>query len=129
MFVSTNPNPCRTLVGDCVIRAVSIAEGKKWAEVYIDICAVGLQMCDMPSSNSVWRQYLLNKGYVEHLIDGDIRVREFADNNKKGVYILGTGSHVVAVVDGNYCDTWDSGDEPVVVYYKKGEVKNGNATV
>lgn len=129
MFVSTNPNPCRTLVGDCVIRAISIAEGKKWADVYIDICAEGLNMCDMPSSNAIWRSYLLKNGYAESYTDGDIRVRDFAAKNPKGVYIVGTGSHVVAIVNGNYCDTWDSGDESVTVCYKKGDVKNGNATV
>ena len=38
----------------------------------------------------------------------------------KGTYVLGTGNHVVAVVNGDYYDMWDSGDEiPAYVWYKK----------
>lgn len=124
MFVKNNPNPCKNLVGDCVIRAISIAEGRKWHDVYIDICTQGALMCDMPSSNAVWRAYLLSLKYDEHLADGDICVKEFAKLNNKGIYVLGTGTHAVAVVDGKYCDSWDSGDEPVMVYYRKGDISN-----
>lgn len=127
MYVKKNPNPCRTLVGDCVIRAISIAENRPWLEVYMDICATGAIMCDMPSSNAVWRSYLIQKGYGEHLTEGDIRVVEFTAKNPKGTFVVGTGTHVIAIIDGNHLDTWDSGDERITVYYKKGEVKDANA--
>jgi len=29
----------------------------------------------------------------------------------KGTYIIGTGSHAVAIINGDYYDSWDSGDE------------------
>jgi hypothetical protein len=37
------------------------------------------------------------------------------------VYVLGTGSHAVAVVDGFYYDAWESGREQPIFYYEKGE--------
>ena len=34
-------------------------------------------------------------------------------------YILGTGTHTVAVKHGNYYDTWDSGSEIPIFFWKK----------
>jgi len=33
--------------------------------------------------------------------------------------ILATGTHVIAVGDGNYYDTWDSGQEVPIYYWRK----------
>ena len=38
-----------------------------------------------------------------------------------GTYVLATNNHVVAVVDGNYYDTWDSGDETPIYVWRKEE--------
>jgi len=48
-----NPNPKRKSVGDCTVRAISIALKKTWEEAYIDLCLQGYIMCDMPSANHV----------------------------------------------------------------------------
>mgnify|MGYP007038282472 FL=1 len=49
-------------------------------------------------------------------------VREFCKDHPMGTYVLGTGSHVVAVRDGNYFDTWNSGDEVPIIYWRKRDV-------
>ena len=46
-------------------------------------------------------------------------VKDFCKDHPVGTYILATGSHVVTVVDGNYYDTWDSGTEVPIYYWKK----------
>ena len=46
-------------------------------------------------------------------------VREFAKDHPEGKYILGTGTHAVAVIDGDYIDTWDSGDEVPIYYFQE----------
>lgn len=38
-----------------------------------------------------------------------------------GRYLLALDQHVVAVVDGDYYDTWDSGNEIPIYYWMKGE--------
>ena len=48
-------------------------------------------------------------------------VEDFCADHPKGTYVLGTGSHAVAVVDGFYYDAWDSGNE-IPIYYWKEEV-------
>lgn len=118
-YINTNPNPCKKIVGDCVVRALSIAESKKWQDIYIDLCMQGLEMCDMPSANRVWKEYLRRKGYIIYPITADCSVREFADIHRYGIYVLCTGDHVVTVIDGSYYDTWDSGDETPAFYLFK----------
>ena len=121
MFIEENPNPQSKLVGDCVIRAISIATGMDWEKTYIKIAIQGFIMGDMPSSNSVWGAYLQDNGFVKEVCRGCGSVREFCDSHPYGTYILATGSHVVAIIDGDYYDTWDSGDEYPVFYFKKEE--------
>lgn len=123
MYRSANPNPCQNLVGDCVIRAVSIVTGQDWDTTYVDVCKQGFQMCDMPSSNHVWGEYLKGKGFTKEVVhDGCPQcytVREFCADHPRGTYVLATGTHVVAVIDGDYLDSWDSGGEIPVYLWRK----------
>jgi len=43
----------------------------------------------------------------------------FCEDHPYGTYIVGTGTHAIACIDGNYYDTWDSGDESPLFYWKK----------
>ena len=113
-YVYTNPNPCKKIVGDCVVRAVAIAEQREWQDIYIGLCMQGLEMCDMPSSNCVWKAYLRKRGYERYQIPESITVSQFASLHKYGTFVLCTGNHVVAVRSGNYYDSWDSGSEEII---------------
>ena len=123
MFRKYNPNPQGKSVGDCVIRSISKVLEYDWERTYIELAVQGFMMCDMPSANAVWGAYLRNKGFKRHLIPDSCpefyTVADFAKDNPDGKYILATGSHVIAVIDGNYYDTWDSGNEIPVYYWKK----------
>ena len=123
-FVTSNPNPKGSYVGDCVVRALSIALNKKWRDVYMDLAIEGLTICDMPSSNQVWGEYLKSQGfqreYIPNTCPDCYTIRQFCNDNPKGLYILATGTHVVCAIDGNYFDTWDCGDEPIIYFWKKG---------
>lgn len=121
-FLMFNPNPKNARVGDCVVRALSIAMRKPWEDVYTDLAAYGFMLCDMPSSNAVWGAYLRDLGYKKAVVTDTCpdcyTVKDFCRDHPSGTFILGTGTHAVAVVNGNYCDTWDSGDEVPVYYWR-----------
>ena len=122
-FVFYNPNPKNQRVGDCAVRAVSKALGIDWSDAYIDLCSEGLALRDMPSANYVWGTYLKKFGFEEHMISSIcpdcVTVAQFANRNRQGKYVLATQNHVVCVVNGDYFDTWDSGNEIVLYFYKK----------
>lgn len=123
MFIRTNPNPVNNRVGDCVIRAISILMDMSWEETYDKICEQGRLMYDMPSSNDVWSEYLRSQGFKRKSIPNTCpicyTIREFCQDHRDGEYLLATGSHVVAVIDGDYYDTWDSGEEIPIYYFKR----------
>ena len=114
-YIFFNPNPVGKKVGDCVIRAVSKLLGQSWETTYLGIATTGFELCDMPSSNNVWAAYLKRKGFRRFVIPDTCpncyTVRNFCLDNPHGKFLLATGSHVVTVIDGDYYDAWDSGDE------------------
>ena len=118
-----NANPTRERVGDCVVRAIAVLTGKNWDTIYIDLCVQGLLMGDMPTANHVWGAYLRAQGYRRAILGDDCTVQQFAAANNTGKFILAMPSHVVAVVEGKYIDTWDCGDEIPVYFWRKEENK------
>lgn len=122
-FVFYNPNPVGKQVGDCPVRAIAKATGQSWDEVYTGLCVQGLAMGDMPSANSVWGAYLRQRGFTRYVIPNTCpdcyTVAEFATDHPRGVYVLALSGHVVCVVDGQYHDTWDSGNEIPLFYWEK----------
>lgn len=122
MYVHYNPNPRdMTRAGDCVIRALSIAVNKSWEEVYLELSMLGYRIGDMMSANHVWDEFLRSYGYRRKTLPDTCpacyTVRDFCIDYPVGKYILAMGSHVVAVVDGDYFDAWDSGSEVPIYYY------------
>lgn len=122
-FIFVNPNPDGNLVGDCVIRALSIAMNKPWDDVYMDLALRGFDMKDMPSSNRVWGEYLKENGWRRRVVPDDCpvcyTVRDFCGEYFRGTYILGTGTHVIAVINSDWMDTWNSADEYPIYYWEK----------
>lgn len=53
-----NPNPRGIRVGDCSVRALSYVLKQDWKTTYLQLTKLGLEMGDMPSSNSVWGKLL-----------------------------------------------------------------------
>lgn len=134
MYVEYNVNPDGLNVGDCVVRAISMALDMDWYDVHDDLCDLSRDMCDMPSSNRVWKTYLENMGFHEHYIDTHcpncLTVEHFCQEHPFGRYVLSTceytaankimvvGSHVLAIIFGDYYDTWRSGmDIPLSYFY------------
>lgn len=123
MHVYYNPNPIHKRVGDCTVRALSKVLDKKWEETFIGLCVQALMMCDMPNADSVWSQYLKDLGWKRRVVpsecDGCYTVEDFCRDHPKGMFLLALDSHVIAVKDGDYYDTWDSGDETPIYYYER----------
>lgn len=124
-FKIYNPNPQNNLVIDCTVRAISKAVGQSWDETYIGLAVKGYELKDMPNSNNVWGQYVKQLGFTRYTIPNTCpdcyTVKEFCLDNPSGIFLLATGNHVVTVVNGDYYDTWDSGNEIPVYYWVKGD--------
>lgn len=125
MWKQVNPNPLGKSVGDCTIRAISLATDKAWYETYFELCAYGAVMADMPSSNAVSTSYLKRNGFKRKTLPSErienYSIADFCREHPFGTYILGTGNHLAAVVDGVLLDSWNSENETPVYYFEKGD--------
>lgn len=124
MWIEFNGNPTGRKVGDCAVRAVSVALGVDWETAYALIASAGFAMGDLPSSNSVWGAVLRQNGFYRFNLPDTCpdcyTFADFARDNPHGVFVLGTGSHVATVIDGNLYDVWDSSNEiPAFVWFRK----------
>ncbi len=124
MYRELNLNPEHKRVGDCTVRAIAAATLKQWETVYADLAVEGLLLHDMPTANYVWGHYLRRCGWNRSAIPNSCpdcyTVADFASEHPSGTYILALATHVVCVRDGDWLDTWDSGDETPLYYWQKG---------
>ena len=122
-WVYANPNPCRSEEPDCVVRAIAVATGKTWDRVHLDLCLLSHEECTMPSVNWLWEKYLRRCGFEKFLPEETcpacVTVREFCRRYPEGTYVIGTGNHAVCVRDGDWYDSWDSGDERLSFFMRR----------
>lgn len=126
MWIEYNKNPTGRRVGDCSVRAVSVALDIDWETAYVLMAVNGFSMGDMPNSNSVWGSVLRQNGFYRESIPDSCpdcyTAEDFSNDHPEGIYVLGFGDHVATVVDGDIYDAWDSSKEiPQYVWYRKEE--------
>ena len=125
MWIKYNPNPENKRVGDCAVRAVAKATEQDWERAYIDLIIQGYSIKDMPSSNAVWGEYLRGKGFDRHIIPNECpqcyTLNDFCREYPQGTYVVALPNHAVAVIDGNFYDEWDSGNEMPLYFWKRKE--------
>ena len=123
MFIKENLNPLNKNVQDCVIRSMAKVLNQPWRRTYIELAVYGYAIADLPSADAVWNVYLLDKGLKKYVLPSDcpncMTVKEFAERYKEGRYLLYVGEHVTACINGDYYDTWDSGDRIVIYFFAK----------
>lgn len=122
-WIPYNPNPSRNRVDDCMLRAICAVTGADWKTVHVELCALSYSLDDVQVGNHTWYVYMRRHGFSLHGIPNTCpecyTVGDFADDHPTGAYLLGTGSHAVAVIDGNVLDTFDSRQETPIYYYVK----------
>lgn len=126
MYQYCNLNPHGLRVGDCVVRAIAKALNQSWETTYIELSMQGFMMGDLLAANSVWGEYLKGKGFSRGMIPNDCPdcycIEDFADEHPEGTFIIGTGTHATAIIDGVIYDIWNCGEEkPLYYYYKENE--------
>lgn len=122
MWIEHNENPQARRTIDCTVRAISTALMQDWEITFMGICTKAFFLKDMPSANHVWGAYLRSRGWKRNVIPNECpecyTVKDFCSEHTEGTYILALDGHVVCVVNGDYYDTWDSGDEVPQYYWE-----------
>lgn len=118
-------NPTGRRVGDCAVRAISVALDVDWETAYALLASKGFQMGDVLNANSVWGAVLRERGFIRGSIPNTCpdcyTAENFVNDHPRGVYVLGFGDHVATVRDGYLYDSWDSSQEIPQYYWTKEE--------
>lgn len=124
MFMYLNQNPSDKNTTDCVIRGIMTLENQSWQQTMLELTAYSYFMHEIIDVNNVWEKYMNDKGYrrieLPDTCPDCYTLRKFCRLHPYGKYLVCTGSHVIAVIDGDYYDTWNSGNEIVRYYFRKG---------
>lgn len=125
MYVFYNPNPFKRSTSDCVVRAITKLLDEDWDSIFLRLSLIAFEKKDNLEKNHVWGDFLKRLGFKKTYVLDDYpygyTVRDFCMDHPVGRFLLridGLNSgHVVAVVDGDYYDSWDSGDEIIEYFY------------
>lgn len=121
-----NKNPTGRRVGDCAVRAISVALDVDWEKAFALLSTNAFLMGDMPSSNAVWGSVLRQHGFSRSSLPDTCpdcyTAENFAIDHPQGIFVLGFGNHVATIKDGVLYDAWDSSKEiPQYVWSKEEE--------
>ena len=124
MWKKFNNNPAGRNVGDCAVRAISVALSVDWETAFAELTASAFFMADMPSSDAVSGAVLRKHGFIRESLPDSCpdcySAEDFCMEHPKGTFVLYFGGHVATVVDGDIYDSWDSSHEiPQFVWRKR----------
>lgn len=123
-YYQPNDKDTKDKYGDCVIRALTKVLCKDWLTVFDELLPYAKELQCMPNERRCYEEYLFDNGFAYHGVSnrkGSKRptVESFSKDHKQGSYFVNVANHVVAISDGSYYDTWDSGDCCLYGYYYK----------
>lgn len=138
-FIKNNLNPSGKKVGDCVIRAIQYATNQTWPEVYQGLCAIGLELKDIPNSPKVYQKYLEDRGWKknpmpkipatglkwssgvrsEYATYHRLQLSQFVDENPKLLAIVSLANHLTVIDNGKLIDIWNCGRKSVGNYWTR----------
>lgn len=125
-YYQPNGKDLKDKTGDCQVRALSKALNISWLEAFdltIPICRRLQTYTIFDGNHEKTVEAMQDLGFAYTGVSskkGSKRptVKEFAKSHPTGRYIVKVAHHVVAVVDGVYYDTWDSGYKSLYGYYE-----------
>lgn len=124
-FKKLNMNPKNLKVGDCVIRALTLAdEDEDYKRVYKELFEIGYKMCRMPNDKNVYSKWLDQHGWTKMKMpkkpDGKrYTLQEYADENPKITFVAGVAGHLTFVQKGIIIDSWYCGNKCIGNYWIK----------
>lgn len=128
-YFQPNPKDLKDRYGDCAVRALCAIENMDWLSCYDKMWELSREVYCPFNSKVGFEHIVKSLGYKYTGITNkkDTKrptVEEFAKEHKTGKYILVVANHYVAVKEGMYWDTWNSGNKSLYGYWEKAESIN-----
>lgn len=121
-----NPNPKGKRVDDCSIRAYCKANNLTWDDAFDIAVKVAKEEKDIINSSKVCHKIITEKlGWTLNEASKKVKpkeretVQEFCLKHNYGKFILHVKGHLVAVENGCFYDSWNSGEKKVTHFYEQ----------
>ena len=127
-YYQPNKKDLKDKCGDCAVRALTKFLGVTWLEAFDGLVRHARQTQQMVNALPNIKLYMeeLQVPYTSVYnpkAKHKETVNDFVKTHKSGEYVLyirvGYNTHLVAVSDGYFYDTWDCGDRIVYGYWEK----------
>ena len=127
VYYQPNGKDVKDKYGDCQIRALTKALHCSWLEAFdrvSPLCREEQVFTPGGAPVEVRKRIFAKLGFEYHGVSvkrGKKRptVDGFAKDHPTGTYVCNVANHVVAVEDGKYYDTWDSGRCSMYGYFER----------
>lgn len=120
MYRYLNKNPKAINTEDCVLRAVSLAQGKTWDIVYDELSQLAKEK-GMLFSDAEFVEGYLDSLYPRTCYQNNgltMTVGEFVENNPTGLFLVTMRGHITCVKNGILYDTFDCRDRLIWCSWK-----------
>ena len=116
-YFQPNKKDIKDKFGDCTIRALCKALDIEWLDAF-DLMIPFCRREQIPNiffaTLDIRKKIMSEIGFSYHGVSNKRGVKRptvetFAKDHPEGTFILNVANHEVAVVDGKYYDTWNSG--------------------
>lgn len=123
-FIEYNNNPKNKKTCDCVVRALALATGRPYVDVYKELFEISLKTGYMLNEKRVEDKFLEQNGFVKH------KQPRKSDNTKytikeadkictDRIIIVRCAGHLTCIKDGAVYDLWDCRSKCISNYYTK----------
>lgn len=111
MYRFYNANARGNFVNDCVIRAISVAEGKTWDKTYEELSSLAQEDGILLDDVNFVEDYLDDRyKRVPHKAK---TVGEVIEEFPIGIYLVTMEGHITVIIDGVLYDTFDCRNRPI----------------
>lgn len=112
-FKKCNMNPKDLKVGDCVIRALTLADDKEdYRKVYKELFEIGYKKCRMVNDKIVYEKWLQDHGWVKIKMpkkpnNKRYTLEEWINDNPDLTFVASVAKHLTFIDKGILIDTWN----------------------
>lgn len=93
-------------IGDCVVRALTIATGEDYQEVRRELWWTSYKNGDMPNSKANSEEFLKKRGFIKEKKIKGFRLADYPVNPKE-TYVVVLANHLTCLDQGLVRDIWD----------------------
>lgn len=121
-YESKNVNPKGKKTGDCVVRALSLALGRDYLDVYKELFEISVQTGYIVNDKHVEEKFMARHGFVKHKqpkksTGKKYLVGEIDKLCKDKVIVISCAHHLTVVLGGVLTDCWDCRGKCISNYY------------